>query len=128
MRREGQSIALAYPSFVHHAERRMQGRIDVELPVRVDGLHGGVVSGMIRDISRGGAALRLPSPAMPGLAVTANFALVNRSRDCKILAEVVRCSGPVEGEYAIGIRFAPDAPGLLQLEEWIVDQTYRTGL
>lgn len=128
IRREGQSIALTYPSFVHHAERRLQGRIDVELKVRLDVPGAESVTGMVRDISRGGAALRMPTAAAPGQVVSVALPLDSGSSECMIPAEIVRCSGPVQGEYAVGIRFSPEAPGLMKLEEWIIERTYWAGL
>ena len=119
---DGNAIYLKPFGEVHTVDRRNLQRFDMELLIQVAGIGSEPTRAQFRDISEGGAAIRLPVPVTVGEKLTLMFSLGSSLLKHDLQGEVVRCMPIGDGTYSVGLMFSLTGDTLWSLRSW-VEQT-----
>ncbi|MFZ5817402.1 MAG: PilZ domain-containing protein [Bacillota bacterium] len=113
-------LQLALPQKVQTIQRRQFPRVDFHARVHlVVKATGRVVEGALRDLSAGGASIRLSGEVGPGEIVQLMFSLGSGLFFESLTGEILRCHRGPDGSSIVGMRFQCSAEQQALLAQWV---------
>jgi c-di-GMP-binding flagellar brake protein YcgR len=120
VRRSAPQLMLVLPEKLQQVQRRLHPRVDLEGPVHVVVKRTGqVIAATLRDISAGGASIRLPSAVEVGEMIQLIFNLGSGLAFENLKGEVVRCNAAADGGAIIGLMFRCSDEQRETLSQWV---------
>lgn len=120
VRRSGSKLQLRVPEKLQTAQRRLHPRIDYEAPLHlVVKRTGQVIRGVLRDLSAGGASVRLASPVPPGETVQLVFNLGSGLFFENLEGDLLRLSTLPDGSAVVGLQFRISTEQQALLAQWV---------
>lgn len=120
VRRAASQILLRLPEKVQTIQRRQHPRVDFDAPVHLvlKGI-GQVIKGTLRDLSAGGASIRLSGPVVSGEIVQLIFNLGSGLFFENLEGEVLRCAPVPDGSMIVGLQFRCSDEQRDLLAQWV---------
>lgn len=123
VRRSAPQLRLRVPEKVQTVQRRQHPRIDFEAPVHlVLKRTGQVVQGTLRDLSAGGASIRIPAPVVAGEVLQLVFKLGSGLFFENLEGHVLRSAPLPDGSAVVGLQFRCSQEQQALLAQWVTQR------